>query len=388
MRRPVYSPGLIPCLTTGLCLLLAGTPALPAEENAPRERLREVTAAIEEIEQWMNAARNNRSEQEQALREIGSRIREQEQRIEENRRRIAEQQTRLAGLRERQSELLASLEEQQSLLARSLRGAWTSGRDGPLKLMLNQQDPARMSRMLRYYGQFSDARAQQIREYRRTLEQLETAGEEIEAASQDLRRRDARLEEQLADLEADRLKRRELIDELETKLARRGDELEQLREDRAHLQELIEEINRIVEEIPEPGRIQPFTEARGSMPWPLEGRPINRFGQPYSDGNLRRQGLIIAAEAGTPVRAIHPGRVVFSDWLRGSGRLVVVDHGNNHISLYGHNASLNKQKGDWVNRGEVIATAGSDAGMGQSGVYMEIRRDGEPQDPTQWLAER
>jgi septal ring factor EnvC (AmiA/AmiB activator) len=116
----------------------------------------------------------------------------------------------------------------------------------------------------------------------------------------------------------------------------------------------------------------------------VEGDALNRFGATYSDGNLHRQGIVLSAEEGAPVRAVHPGRVVFSDWLRGSGLLVVVDHGEGYMSLYANNGSLIKRNGDWVNRGEALATAGSNGGMDGSGIYFEIRHNGQAEDPATW----
>ena len=160
--------------------------------------------------------------------------------------------------------------------------------------------------------------------------------------------------------------------------------LEQLTEDRARVEELIKQINDAIASIPPPEQLTPFSEARGRMPWPVNGRALNNFGESYSDGNLHRQGLVLAADAGSPVRAVHPGRVVFSDWLRGSGLLVVVDHGDGYLSLYANNQTLVKNTGDWVNRGEAVATAGDNGGLNQPGIYFEIRRHGEALDPAAW----
>ena len=168
-------------------------------------------------------------------------------------------------------------------------------------------------------------------------------------------------------------------------MAARSNELNQLQQDQAELQALAEQINSALIDIPEAADLAPFAEARGRMPWPLTGAVRASFGQTYSSGQLRRQGLIIATEVGTAVRAIHPGRVVFADWLRGSGNLVIVDHGNSYLSLYAHNQQLTKQAGDWVNRGEALALSGNNAGDGEPGLYLEIRRNSQPLNPADWL---
>jgi len=270
-------------------------------------------------------------------------------------------------------------------VARAVRASWMSRGDSPLKRLLDQQDPGHGSRMLHYYDAFNRARVARIERWRDDLAALRRTRERITAQQQALDEENRELRERLAALEEDRTRRRALITTLQERMEQRTASLESLQADREQLEALIEEIHRIVVDIPSPGDAVPFDAAAGNMPWPLPGRPVNRFGDRYSDGNLRRRGIIIEADAGTPVRAIHQGRVVFADWLRGSGLLVVVDHGRGYISLYAHNGSLDKRTGDWVNRGEPLATAGPDAGMDTPGIYFEIRHNGTPRNPVDWL---
>ena len=112
---------------------------------------------------------------------------------------------------------------------------------------------------------------------------------------------------------------------------------------------------------------------------------LNRQGSDYGGGSLVRKGLSYAPNPGNPVRAVHAGRVVFADWLRGSGLLIVLDHGQGYMSLYGHNEALTVSGGDWVDAGEVLARSGINSSDRTAGLYFEIRRNGEPQDPTAWL---
>jgi len=179
--------------------------------------------------------------------------------------------------------------------------------------------------------------------------------------------------------------RTQLIASLNADMAARRNELEQLLADRAHLQELIDEINRIIVDIPAPEDAAPFDAARGQLPWPVGGELLARFGERYG-GSLQRQGIIIGSTTGSTVRAVHNGRVVFADWLRGSGNLIVVDHGNSFISLYAHVQGFTKQTGDWVNRGEALALTGNDAGNGAPGLYFEIRQNSRTLNPQDWLA--
>lgn len=371
-------------LALSALLMLAATGGRAAEEP-PQERLEAVNAAIGQIEQWLDETSESLSNEEQSLRRIQHDISEREQDITANRQRISALQAELQELQSEAGALEASIRDGQTQVARAVRASWMTRSDSPLKLLLNQQDLSRSSRMLRYYDAFNEARVARIEAWREDLEALQRTREQIASRQQALNGENRALEQQLAALNRDRAQRQTLISELQEQMDERSNTLESLQEDREQLEALIEEINRIIVDIPAPEEAAPFDAARGEMPWPLPGQPANRFGESYSDGNLRRQGIIIAGEPGTPVRAIHQGRVVFADWLRGSGLLVVVDHGGGYISLYAHNGALDKSSGDWVNRGEPLATAGTNAGMDTPGIYFEIRHNGTPRDPVNWL---
>lgn len=371
-------------LALSALLMLTATGGRAAEEP-PQERLEAVNTAIGEIEQWLDDTSESLSTQEQSLRRIQRDISEREEEITANRKRISSLETELQELQARADALEESISDSQALVARAVRASWMTRSESPLKLLLNQQDLSRSSRMLRYYDAFNEARIARIETWRDNLTALQQTRQQIASRQQTLNRENRALERQLAALNSDREQRRTLVSELQEEMDERSDTLESLREDREQLEALIEEINRIIVDIPAPEEAAPFDAARGEMPWPLQGEPANRFGESYSDGNMRRQGIIIAGDPGTPVRAIHQGRVVFAEWLRGSGLLVVVDHGGGYISLYAHNGALDKRSGDWVNRGEPLATAGSNAGMNTPGVYFEIRHNGTPRDPVNWL---
>ena len=364
--------------------LLAAGHCSAAEDPAPEEQLTEINAAIDRIEEWLNSAANNRSDLERALRDATQAIDAATAEIASNETAIAEVEQQLETLTQRSAELEKARDEQQELVKRALRASYMSGQESYLKLLLNQEDPALSSRMLRYYSDFNDARLSQIQAFRATIDELASTSADIERASQELFDRQAELEIQLASLNENRTTRSALLEELDSDIASRSNELEQLTEDRARLEELVEQIADAIASIPPPEQLTPFSQARGSLPWPVEGARMNVFGAAYSDGNLHRQGIVLAADTGTPVRAIPPGRVVFSDWLRGSGLLVVVDHGEGYMSLYANNQTLIKRTGDWVNRNEALATAGTNGGLGSPGIYFEIRHDGQAQDPADW----
>ena len=357
---------------------------LGQDEAAPEERLAQVNSAIDSIQQWLDSASNNRSEQEQSLRRVSQQIDSLNNTIENNQRSIAELSAHLEDLAKRLANLTEEKTKLEHQVSTALRASYMSGPQNQIKVLLNQEDPAKSARMLQYLAYFNKQRSEQIQQFRRTITQIDTLRQETEDSSAQLLSTQAELAQQQQNLEAEQDERNALLQALKQEIASRSGELEQLQQDRQTLEELIDKINDAIANIPPPEQLTPFAAARGTMPLPLQGQIGSRFGASYSDGNLHRQGVILLANEGDPVRAIHPGRIVFSDWLRGSGLLVVVDHGEGYLSLYAQNQSLVKRKGDWVNRGEPLATAGGNAGTGQAGIYFEIRHNGTAQDPLLW----
>lgn len=367
-----------------LSILLTGSPALAAQDPLPEEQLEQLNAAISQIEDWLNSATNNRSGLEHELREASAAITVNRAAIEENEAELATLSQQLQALATRQSELQDTLAGQEDLIRRALRASYSSGRESYLKLLLTQEDPSLSARMLRYYTDFNQARLASINAYRGTLAELDTTVSALESTTLQLEDTSLALTVQQQTLSAETQRRQTLLDELEAEIASRSGELEQLSADRQRLEDLVQQIQDAIVNIPAPEQLTPFAQARGRLPRPVEGDALNRFGATYSDGNLHRQGIVLRAAEGSPVRAVHPGRVVFSDWLRGSGLLVVVDHGEGYMSLYANNGSLIKRNGDWVNRGEALATAGNNGGMEQPGIYFEIRHNGQAEDPVTW----
>lgn len=355
-----------------------------AQDSAPEQQLAQISSAIATVEQWLNSAANNRTSQERDLRRITQQIETLRVEIAANKEKIAELSELQDSLALRDDALQTQKLEYEAQLRFALRASYKSGQESYLKLLLNQEDPTLSARMLHYFGIFNRQRSDQIKGFRDTLAQIEIVQRQTEQANQEIVEQLDTLGTQELALRSEQENRESILIELDQDIASRSGELEQLQQDRQRLEELIERINEAIASIPPPDQLTPFAAAKGTMPLPVQGRISNRFGASYSDGNLHRQGLMLAVEQGTPVRSIHPGRVVFSDWLRGSGLLVVVDHGEGYLSLYANNESLVKHKGDWVNRGEPLATAGSNSGSGEPGIYFEIRHSGTAQDPLLW----
>ena len=363
----------------------AEAPADMPPDVSAEQQLQAVSEAISQIQRWLQTTRAQRSVEEQALLESSQQLNRLRQQMLSNQRQLSVLESELTRLTAEQDVLLADSEQQRSQIASTLVASYLSGSDSQLKLLLNQQDPAIARRMLVYFEAFNQQRIAHIIRWRDTLAELAVNRETLVTTADQLSDLNNNLQQQQITLESQQLARETLISELTTQMGARGSELDILIADQLELQALINEINSVVIDIPAPEELMPFAASRGNMPWPANGRLLAAYGDVFGAGQLRRHGIVIAADTGSPIRAIHPGRVIFSDWLRGSGNLLIVDHGNAYISLYSHNQQLLKQSGDWVNRGEALALSGEDGGTGEPGLYFEIRRNSETLDPADWL---
>ena len=372
-----------------LLLVLLCTQSLPAlaepDAEAARAELKQTEAEIARLKRMLGNLQQEMSGLEKQLKssesEIG-RLRREAAGIEQQ---ISEGEARLTDLQQQARALQQALEAQQEQIARQLRAAHRAGRQDYLKMLLNQDDPARMARMLRYYGDFNRARVEEISRYTQTIDQIRQASAQIaeqQGALQDSRQA---LAERRGALEAERDKRSGILASLRERSRGQQQEVSQREAERAELAALIKKLDEAITNIPTPAGSLPFAQARGKLPMPVSGQIRARFGsQRGSDARLKWDGLLIGATEGAPVHAVHGGRVVFADWLRGSGLLLILDHGNGYLSLYGHNQTLLREVGTWVQPGDAVATVGNTGGLGEPALYFSIRHRGQPLDPAVW----
>lgn len=294
------------------------------------------------------------------------------------------QRSALAAERERER---AALQARRSALAQQLRVAYLLGRNEPLQLLLNQQDPAQASRMFAWYGYFGRARAGQIAaiaERMRRLDSLDAALAEQESKLAQLQR-DSRA--QLQKLESGRDQRQRALASLQTEARSRSASLGRLRSQQADLERLLRELSRVVRPSGPVDSSSTFGRLRGQLDWPVAGRLVASFGEQRASG-VNWQGTVVSTARGAAVHAVSSGRVIYADWLPGLGLLTIVDHGSGYLSLYGYNDTLRKAAGESVAGGDVIATAGDSGGRPEPQLYFEIRRSGKPLDPRPWFRRR
>ncbi len=298
---------------------------------------------------------------------------------------IDEQQQELAALSTEQARLNGQMEDNSAILAGQLALAHRQGNPSRLRLVLGQDDPRPLNRSLAYHGYLTRSRLRAIQALASTVDALEDNRLAVMARQAELERLAERQQRDIQELEQARDDRQQALQRLEQRIRSRQEELAALESAAAELAELIDELSQALADIPPEVEVTPISELRGQLPLPISvGSVQRRFGERRA-GELVWNGWLFDAPAGSEVKAVAYGRVAYADWLRGYGLILIIEHGDGFMSLYAHNEALLRDVGDWVRPAEVIATVGDSGGAGQTGLYFELRRDGQPINPAGWM---
>ncbi|NNK37731.1 MAG: peptidoglycan DD-metalloendopeptidase family protein [Xanthomonadales bacterium] len=354
------------------------------ERAEAESRLTEVITEIGRLKNSLEESRGEHRSEQARLKQLVLALQEATRKFRALKDQRRSHEAQLAELEQQREDYLDSLDQRMGQLGEQLRSAYRTGRQSRLKLVLNQDDPQQIERMLAYYDYFNQAQVERIAGLRDALETLDRMQSEIDA---ELSRIAAVQEEQQAildELTRQRENRTALLADLAGRIDTEKARLEELERNRRDLEALIERLADALADIPaDLGSHLGVPKQKGRLPMPVSGPVKHAFGQARG-GGLRWQGWLIGADPGAEVKSVAYGRVAFADWLRGYGLLIIVDHGEDFMSLYGHNESLLHEAGDWIEPGEVISTVGSNPGNGQ-GLYFELRRRGKALDPAAWL---
>lgn len=366
-----------------LPLAAAPAPAQKADRAETEAQLARIRAEIDRIREQVGRDAAERDRLTRELRDAEKSVAAARAGLEALRRERAERRAHKAEVEAQMREREAALDRERTALAGQMRAAYLIGREEPLKLLLNQRDPARAGRMFAYYGYFGRARAGQIDRIREHVASLEQLEREIEAEDAKLEELEQRQQREVAALESARSERGAVLARVQNESRSRVASLERLRRQQSALEKLLRELRRTVERYPTDSK-DPFARLRGKLGWPVEGRIVARFGETRA-GGLKWEGVLLAAERGAEVRSIYHGRVVYADWLAGLGLLVIVDHGGGFMSLYGHNDAIFRKVGERVTAGDTLAAVGDTGGRPRPELYFEIRRNAQPLDPRPWF---
>jgi septal ring factor EnvC (AmiA/AmiB activator) len=416
------------------CLL---GPAFADERAQTQQQIEATRKDIAELQKSLGKLQAEKSGVQKELRTTETEMGKLEKQVEALQKELKKTEGELERLDGEKAKLQAARIEQQRLIAIQARAAYQSGRQEYLKLLLNQQNPEKFARTLTYYDYLSQARLQQLKNFNQTLQPLASVEKDINLQQAQLLVQQGNLDSQRADLDKVRKERQAALAKLNDQYKQGDQKLQSRQQDQEDLAKVLKTIEETLarqareaeearqkallaaqeaekrrqreaqaaatREAPAPVPPAPraptgplvsssgesfggaFASARGKLPWPVDGRLLARYGETRGDdARTKWDGVMISASAGSQVHAVHGGRVVFADWLRGAGLLVILDHGNGYLSLYGHNQTLLKSAGDVVKAGDAIATVGTSGGQSTPALYFAIRQQGKPTDPTQW----
>jgi septal ring factor EnvC (AmiA/AmiB activator) len=381
--------GLVAAVLLG-ALSTAG-PAFAERKPTPAQKeaeLKQVKSKIERVRKSVNEDVEKRDRLSVQLRDAELDVQKARGALDELRAQRLQSEADLRKLESDQARRERELAAERDSLAGELRAAYVNGREEQLKLLLNQQDPARVGRMLTWYGYFGRARAERIAGIRSQLAELAIVRQKIAEETERLRTLEEQQESQVESLHAAQQRRVKAVSAIESQIKTRGGELKRLESQANSLEKLIASLRKALESTAV-AKQAPFEPLRGKLPWPVQqGRVLARFGQPRAGGSLKWQGMLVGTDRGARVRAPFGGRVVYADWLPGMGLMLVIDHGQGYMSLYGHNEELFRKVGDGVAAGDVIASVGDSGGHQTPALYFEVRRGREPVNPEIWLQRR
>jgi len=378
-------------LLVAVAVALPAMSAQPERKDTPKQKeaeLRRVNERIERVRRSVNADVEKRDRLSAELRDAELSIQDSRRQLEGLRAQRIASESRLQDLEQERERREAELASEREALAGQLRAAYVNGRHEQLRLLLNQQDPASVGRMLAWYGYFGRARADRIDSISDQLGHLALVRERIVAESGRLRELETSREAELEALSDAQDRRTRAVTSIEQQIKSQGGQLQRLESQARGLEKLITELRKALAN-PPVAKQAPFEPLKGKLPWPVQqGKVLARFGEPRAGGSLRWQGMLIGTERGARVRAPYAGRVAYADWLPGMGLLIVLDHGGGYLSLYGHNDELFRKVGEPVSAGDVIGSVGDSGGSDQSALYFEVRRGREPVNPEIWLQRR
>ena len=377
--------GVSVALLATLFLLLPQT-VLADEITTQTKKLQQLQQQIEAVRNEINTLQGQHNSLQDVLQKTEKQIGQVSAELRQLDARSAMVQQKIRELQDQRASEKARLGGMRTRFEVELQMAYMAGRQQRIKLLLSQEEPAAIGRMLVYHGYFARARGERIQLLKASLQHLQ----DIEIALDEQQTETARLRQQQADKSASLLEqqdsRRQVMAQLQEQMQSRTTQLGTLQQDQQRLQKLVQSLTLALQEIPrDDTQYTSLRQLKGKLRWPVAGRITRSFGAKEAQGSLQTRGVQIATQTGVDVQAIARGRVAFSDWLRGFGLLLILDHGEGYMSLYGQNRSLYKEVGEWVERGETIAAAGNSGGQSATGLYLELRKNGKPFNPAPWF---
>lgn len=389
----ILRSGLLFILTS---LLLLPSASLTAQDSKQRDLQREETElALKKLREDIKTLQSNQSKnrtklstEQKALKEADLAINQSNKRLRTTRRSLSASQQTLKQLNRREKTLSADKALQQRALTKQIRAAYMNGSQEYLKLILNQEDPAKVARSFAYYDYLNKARSEKIISLKATIEELAQVIQDKAVEEQRLEALLAKQETENKNLTSLKNRRQKVVSQLRSQVISNDKKLQEWQTNEIDLVSILDALKTQVAKIIPEQALTGLSKLAGKLNWPVTGKLSERFGVRREGSQARWSGILISSSAGKEIQSIHHGRVVFSDYLRGFGLMTIIDHGDGYMSLYGHNEALFKSPGDWVEAGERIAMVGQTGSYPESGLYFEIRHKSKAINPMRFIAAR
>jgi septal ring factor EnvC (AmiA/AmiB activator) len=376
-------------ISTVLSCVLLLLPLQAAAAEDEQAKLADLKNAISALEKQLNKRDKDKNNLVAELKKNEIAASASSKKIRQLNSKINARLAKLANLGKQQRQLKIDINRQNAAVSEQLAAAYKMGAQEPIKLLLNQEDPQQLARLLKYYNYVLDARSEKLAKYTADIEQLAALQNDVVEEKRLLDSAKLELQKDQQQLLANNQRRQATLKQLNASLQSDKSKLDKMLKQRSALEELLKNVSRVVKKIAlkTPPGSRSFASQKGLLRWPLKGRVAHSFGS-KRNGSLRWDGWLIGAKIGEPVTAVHDGQVIFSNYMRGFGLLIILNHGDGYMSLYAHNEELLKDTGDLVLSNETIARAGDTGGLDKPALYFEIRKTGQPADPKKWLGKR
>lgn len=365
-----------------LCCLLCAVPAKARQQAEQEQELEQVQQQIKTTERQLKRQQQQLAKAEQQLQQSDRALANASTQLQQTEQQLSQIEQRGTELNQQQQQLQTELQQQQSQLAAQLKSAYSLGQHDYTRMLLNQQDAGKLERALTYYQYFNRARVKQLAEINKTVLELELIEKQLAEQQKQLQTTLTEQQRQQQKLLAVKAEQQQAVSQLQQLLKEQGNQLSYLRQNESSLQNTIDQLRALAERSLE---LLGLTSNKGKLRWPLNGPLLHGFGE-SRQGGMRSRGILIQGREGNPVQAIADGRVIYADWLKGYGWVIVLDHGEGFMSLYGHNQNILKQPGEQIIAGETIALVGMSGGQANAGLYFEIREKGDAVNPLSWLS--
>lgn len=368
-----------------LFLLIAVLPLVvlaATDISETNEQLSQLKEQIDAIQARLDASEKERDTLQRDLRDIDLQIGDSDVKAEALDRQQRALEDRLQVLEQEGRSMQADQAAREALIEQSIQHMWAMQQGGGLRVWLGDQKPEEVARNISYLQLLIDDQRELISRYQQGLEDIERNVQRVAETQTQLTVQMSAQNDVRETLASQRAARQQTLQAINAQVRTDAQALATLQADQQRLNELLNELANVTA-APIPAA-QPFADLKGALPMPVTGTPSNRFGG-RRNADIRWRGWLIPAEEGESIRAVHAGQVIYADWLRGQGLLIVIDHDDGWLTLYAQNHSLMRQVGDRVAAGDVIARAGASGGHDVTGLYFEVRHQGQPVDPAQWI---